>query len=321
MLDFTLGSSRSTVDLSQVFDVVVIGGGPSGLTAAMYSGRYRLKTLLIEKMVVCGGQLATINSVENYPGFTKPVSGSQLAKEMENQAVKMGVQILQSRVDSVNFVNEIKKLATPQGVVKTRSVVISTGVQPQILDVPGERKYMNKGVAYCATCDGHLYIDKTIAVVGGGNTALEETITLTKYAKKIFLIHRRKEFRADKIIQEKVKAIPKVELILNTVVKEIDFSNEEKKNILVSTKGQQKTFAVDGIFIFVGILPNSKLFRDTLKLEDGFVVTDKDMKTNIEGVFAAGDVRSKDLRQLTTAVGDGAISAFSVKNYLTNGNI
>ena len=321
MLDFTLGSSRSNVDVSQVFDVVVIGGGPSGLTAAMYTGRYRLKTLLIEKKFVCGGQLATINSVENYPGFDEPVSGSRLAKEMENQAVKMGVQILQGQVDSVNLVNRIKELNTSLGVIKARTVVVSTGAEPRMLDVPGEKKHISKGVSYCAACDGHLYIDKTIAVVGGGNTALEETITLTKYAKKIFLIHRREEFRADKIIQEKVKAVPKIEFILNTVVKEIDFSNEDKKNILVSTKGEEKTLEVDGIFIFVGILPNSALFRNTLKLKNGFIVTDVEMKTNIEGVFAAGDVRSKNLRQITTAVGDGAIAAFSANKYLTEENL
>lgn len=316
MLDFTLGSSRSSVDLSRVFDLVVIGAGPSGLTAAIYSGRYRLKTLLIEKELVCGGQLAMINSVENYPGFDQPVSGSWLAQKMESQALNLNVQILQARVDSVNFVNEIKELNTSRGIVRARTVVISTGAQPRMLDVPGEKKYINKGVSYCATCDGHLYIDKTIAVVGGGNTALEETITLTKYAKKIFLIHRREEFRADKIIQEKVKAIPKIEFMLNTVVEEIYFSHEDKKNILVSTKGEKKTLEVDGIFIFAGILPNSALFRDTLKLKDGFIVTDVEMKTNAEGVFAAGDVRSKNLRQIATAVGDGATAAFSANKYL-----
>lgn len=318
MLDFTLGSSRSSVDVSQVFDLVVIGAGPSGLTAAIYSGRYRLKTLLIEKKLVCGGRLAMINSVENYPGFDQPVSGSWLAQKMESQALNLDVQILQAQVDSVNFVNEIKELNTSRGIVRARTVVISTGAQPRMLDVPGEKKYTDKGVSYCATCDGHLYIDKTIAVVGGGNTALEETITLTKYAKKIFLIHRREEFRADKIIQEKVKAIPKIEFMLNTAVEEIDFSHEDKKNILVSTKGEKKTLEVDGIFIFVGIVPNSALFRDTLKLKDGFIVTDVEMKTNVEGVFAAGDVRSKNLRQIATAVGDGAIAAFSAQNYLTS---
>ena len=317
MFNFSLGNNRSDVDISQIFDVVVIGGGPSGLTAAIYAGRYRLKTLLIEKKLVCGGQLATIAHVENYPGFDTSVSGSHLAQEMEKQAVKNGVRILQSHIESVNFTGQIKELNTPKGVIKTKAVIISTGTQPRMLNIPGEQQYTGKGVSYCATCDGHLFIDKTIAVIGGGNTALEETITLTKYAKKVFLIHRRDEFRADRIIQEKIRMIPKIEFMHHVTVKEIDFGRGNEKKILVHIKGQDKTIRVDGIFIFVGIIPNSKPFLGALNLKEGFITSDEAMKTCIEGVFVSGEVRYKSLRQITTAVGDGATAAFSANKYLT----
>ncbi|MFC1632409.1 NAD(P)/FAD-dependent oxidoreductase [Candidatus Omnitrophota bacterium] len=316
MLDFSLGNKRSGVDISQIFDVVVIGAGPSGLTAAIYAGRYRLKTLLIEKELVSGGQLATIADVENYPGYNTTVSGNHLAREMEKQVVKNGALILQSHIESVNFTGQIKELYTPKGVIKTKAVIISTGAQPRMLNIPGEQQHAGCGVSYCATCDGHLYTDKTIAVIGGGNTALEETITLTKYAKKIFLIHRRDEFRADRIIQEKIKMIPKIELMLNTTIKEINFDKDNEKKILVQTKGQDKTIHVDGVFIFVGIIPNSLPFQDVLNLKEGFITSDEDMKTSRAGVFVSGDVRYKSLRQITTAVGDGATAAFSANKYL-----
>lgn len=305
------------MDISQIFDVVVIGAGPSGLTAAIYAGRYRLKTLLIEKKLVSGGQLATIAHVENYPGFNTTVSGSYLAQEMEKQAVKNGVLILQTYIESVNFTGQIKELNTPKGVIKAKALIISTGAQPRMLNIPGEQQHIGKGVSYCATCDGHLFIDKTIAAIGGGNTALEEAITLTKYAKKVFIIHRRDEFRADKILQEKIRMIPKIELMLNTTVKEIDFSKDNDRRILVQTKGQDKTIRVDGVFIFVGIIPNSEPFLDALNLKEGFITSDEDMKTCVEGVFVSGDVRYKSLRQITTAVGDGATAAFSANKYLT----
>ncbi|MBN2120887.1 MAG: FAD-dependent oxidoreductase [Candidatus Omnitrophica bacterium] len=321
MLDFNLAGTSLKTDISKVFDLAVIGAGPAGLTAALYSGRYRLKTLLIEKKLVCGGQLATINSLENYPGFSEPVSGGRIAREMERQVIKSDVQILTAQVNNVDFSGEIKEIATSKGLIKAKALVISAGATPRMLGVAGEKENIGKGVSYCATCDGHLYIDKTIAVVGGGNTALEETITLTKYAKKIFLIHRRGEFRADKILQEKVRAIPKIEFILDTAVEGIDFSSENGKNVLINTKGKKRNLEVDGIFIFVGILPNSEIFEGSLKLKDGFIVTDEEMKTNIEGIFAAGDIRLKSLRQITTAVSDGAVAAFSAKNYLTEKNL
>ncbi|MFH1772315.1 MAG: thioredoxin-disulfide reductase [Candidatus Omnitrophota bacterium] len=321
MLDFSLSAASSNIDLSLVFDLVIIGAGPAGLTSAIYCSRYRLKTLLIEKKFVCGGQMATINSLENYPGFSEPVQGSRITKEMENQALEAGTQIIQVQVDSVNFSGVIKELTTSKGIVKSRAVIIATGAVPRMLGVPGEKDYIGKGVSYCATCDGHLYIDKTIAVVGGGNTALEEAITLTKYAKKIFLIHRRQGFRADKIIQEKIRTIPKIELVLDTIVKKINFKDTKNKKILIATKGKEKALEVDGIFIFVGTIPNSELITDALELENGFIKTGPDMKTNIEGVFAAGDIRLKSLRQVATAVGDGATAGYSANSYLTNKNV
>ena len=316
MPDFYLSGESHAIDFSQTFDVAIIGSGPAGLTAAIYSGRYGFKTILIEKNIICGGQLAVIDNIENYPGFKTPVSGIKLANAMETQALKMGVNILKNEARSVNFSDRIKEITTSKGNIKTRSVIICTGAQPKTLNVPGEKEYINKGVSYCAACDGHLYAGKTIAVIGGGNAAVEETITLTKHAEKIFLIHRRDNLRADKLIQDKVKSNTGIELILNTIVKKINFGGTDKKNILIDTLGNEKQLYVDGIFIFVGIIPATKLFINTLSLKDGFIVTDQEMKTNIEGIFAAGDVRHKHLRQITTATGDGTLAAFSAKTFL-----
>jgi thioredoxin reductase (NADPH) len=313
-------NSDSEVDLSQIFDVVIIGGGPAGLTSGLYAGRYRLNTLLIEKELLCGGQMLTTEWVENYPGFDEPILGNDLSKKMESQVIKSGVQILRTVVEAVQLSGDIKEISTPKGIVRTKAVVICTGTQPKLLNVPGEIEFRGKGVSYCAACDGPFYPDKTIAVIGGGNTAVQESLFLSKYAKKIYLIHRRDSFRADKIMQEKLYENQKIVLVLNTVLREINFKDKEDKFIQIVKAGTLEKLKVDAVFIFVGIVPNNEIFKDYLKLDDnGYIITDESMQTNLKGVYAVGDIRSKELRQIATAIGDGAIAAHSIEKYLSEG--
>lgn len=319
-MDFNLFGpiNEPEININKVFDVVIIGSGPGGLTAALYVGRYRLDTLLIDKELLSGGQMVTTEWVENYPGFEEPILGNDLAKKMERQAINSGVQVLHTLVESVNLDGKIKEFKTSKGIIKSKTVIISTGAQPRLLNIPGEKEYRGKGVSYCATCDGPFYPDKVIAVAGGGNTALEESLFLAKYAKKIYLIHRRDEFRADKIIQERVQANKKIEPILNSQIKEINFSDENNKFIELVQKDTKQNLNVDAVFIFIGIIPNNELFKNKLYLDDnGYIITDENMNTNISGVYAIGDIRSKELRQIATAVGDGAIAAYSAEKHLS----
>lgn len=313
---FNLGSNATT-DLSQIFDTVIVGGGPGGLTAALYAGRYRLNTLLIERALT-GGQMLSTEWIENYPGFEEPILGKDLSKRMEAQMVRAGVHILRAAVESAELSGEIKILHTSKGLVKARTVILSTGTHPRQLHIPGEDEFRGKGISYCATCDGPFNVDKTIAVIGGGNTALQESLFLTKYAKKIYLLHRRDQFRADKILQEKVFSNIKIEPILNAEPTAIDFSHPEAKIIRFKKAGEEATLHVDSLFVFAGIIPNNELFKNVLRLdESGYVITDDTMESSLDGVFAAGDVRAKDLRQIATAVADGATAAHAAEKYLS----
>ncbi len=323
-MDFNLFSLGSTteVDLSQVFDVVIIGGGPGGLTAALYTGRYRLNTLIIERELLSGGQMMATEWIENYPGFEEPVMGSDLAKQMEAQAIKAGVQILRASVSQVTLSESIKSLVTTKGEVKSKSLIFATGTHPRSLGIPGEEAFRGKGISYCATCDGPFNEGKTIAVIGGGNTALQESLFLTKFVKKLYLIHRRDEFRADKILQEKIFQNPKIEVVLNAKPTEINFEDQKARFIQIEKEGLADSIPVDSIFIFAGIIPNNELFKEMIALNhDGYVITDENMKTNIDGVFAVGDIRTKSLRQIATAIGDGAVAAHSAEMYLAEQSI
>ncbi|MDZ4183071.1 MAG: thioredoxin-disulfide reductase [Candidatus Cloacimonadaceae bacterium] len=317
MLDFNVSVS-SQADADEIYDLIIIGGGPAGLTAGLYAARYKLRTLLLEKAAVSGGQLIATQWVENYPGFPEPVLGQKLASDMESQARLFGLEVVSETVLSVELEGEIKEVRTTHSTWKARSILICTGSSPRRLDVPGEAEYSGKGVSYCATCDGPFYPDKEVAVVGGGNSAFEESLFIAKYASKITLIHRKDTFNADGILQEKVKAEPKIKLITDSVLEKIDFADEAKRKIHIrnlKTK-KKKIMSVDGVFIFVGNIPNTALFEGKLKLKDGFIVTDRDHYTSVEGVWAAGDVQSKALRQVATAVGDGAAAAFFIHKYL-----
>lgn len=316
MLDFNLSLS-SNADSSQIYDTIIIGGGPAGLSAGLYAARYKLKTLMIEKAAVAGGQLTATQWVENYPGFPEPVLGKQLARDMEAQARLFGLEIVNEAVKAVNLAGEIKEITTDYNTWKARAVLISTGSSPKTLNVPGEKEYSGHGVSYCATCDGPFYPDKTVVVVGGGNSAFEESLFIAKYAARIYIIHRRDGFRADPILIERVRQEPKIELITDTVVDEIAFQDSERKLHLKNLKTDQRSdLPVDGIFIFIGANPNTSLFKGQLDMEDGYIVTDREHQTSQAGVWAAGDVQAKSLRQVATAVGDGALAAYKIYKYL-----
>lgn len=304
-----------------MYDVIIIGGGPSGMTAAIYASRARLKTLLIEK-AGCGGQIAITDHLENYPGFEQGINGFELAVKMETQAKAFGTEIVYGEVSSMQLADKTKKIVLSNNKeYETKTVIIASGANFRKLGCPGEQEFIGKGVSYCATCDGPFFRNKEIAVIGGGDSALQEALYLTKFASKVNLIHRRNEFRAAKILQEKVLAESKINVIYDTVVEEISgnpigsVENVKLKNVKT---GEISQLAVNGVFVFVGWLPNTAFLKDSgIKLNDaGYIVTDDNMKTSLEGVFACGDVREKILRQVVTACGDGAVAAISAQNLL-----
>lgn len=300
-----------------IYDVIIIGGGPAGMSAAIYSSRARLKTLIIEK-AGCGGQIAITDHLENYPGFETGINGFELAVKMQTQATTFGSEITYGEVLSVEVEGNIKKVVLQDKVFETKTIIIASGAAFKKLNVPGEEEFIGKGVSYCATCDGPFFRNKEIAVVGGGDSALQEALYLTKFASKVNLIHRRNEFRAAKILQEKVLANEKINVILDSVVEEICgtqmLDSLKVKNVKT---GSVINLAVNGVFLFVGWQPNTKFLENSkINLDSGYIVTDENMRTNIDGVFACGDVRKKQLRQVVTAASDGAISAISAQHYI-----
>jgi|Deesub1362A_J573_1020465.scaffolds.fasta_scaffold00358_29 thioredoxin reductase (NADPH) len=301
-----------------LYDVVIIGGGPAGLTAGLYTARARLKCLLIEKGL-SGGQVATTEWIENYPGFDEGISGPELAQRMERHARRFDLEIINGTVVDVRLDGKIKEIVLDgDKLYKSKTVIISTGASPKSLDIRGEREFRGKGVSYCATCDGAFFSGERVAVVGGGDSALEEGLFLTRFAEVVYVIHRRDQFRAAKITQERARSNPKVEFILETVVEEIEGEETVRALRLRNVRtGERSRLDVKGVFIYIGYRPNTDLFRGSLALdEDGYIITDDWMATSVPGVFAAGDVRSKALKQIATAVGDGAISAVSAERYI-----
>lgn len=308
---------KEEVDGDKVYDVIIIGGGVAGFSAGLYAARAKLDVLLIEKLGP-GGQIATTDIVENYPGIPE-INGYELAVRMEEQAKKHGLKVMIDEVVSVSLKDEIKKINLASGKeLKSYSVIIATGANYRKLGVPGEDKFLGRGVSFCATCDGAFFKDKDIVVVGGGNTALDEGLFLTRFVKSITLIHRRDSLRAEKILQERAFNNPKFKFIWNTVVEEI--LGDEKveavrvRNVITSEESIIKT---DGVFVFVGMVPNTSIFEEVEKNEVGYIkVNLYDMSTNIPGVFAAGDCVDKFLRQAITAAGEGAIAAVAAEKYV-----
>ncbi len=298
--------------------LVILGGGPAGLTAGMYAARARVEAVLVEKGAT-GGQMAATELIDNYPGNVEPVYGYELAQRMESQAKKFGLEIVYKDVTSVTRSSDGFVLTDDSGsVIECKTIILATGAAPGKLGIPGEQELAGKGVSYCAVCDGPFFRDLDVAVVGGGDSAVEEAVYLTRFANRVHLLHRRDKLRAVREIQEKAFAEPKITIHWNTAPTEIKGDAEVKSVTIKSTiDGHLEELAVGGIFFYVGMKPNDAPFRGLVEVDSsGFVITDDRMATSIPGVFAAGDIRSKILRQVSTAVGDGATAAYSAQHYL-----
>lgn len=300
------------------YDLIIIGAGPAGLTAGLYASRARLNVLLLEKAVP-GGQIIVTDWIENYPGFPEGISGFDLAEKMKENAIKFGLKIETAEVHSLNFDNDVKQVVLKDKTLSAKSVIIASGASPRKLGI-GEDKFMGKGISFCATCDAPFFKDKTVVAVGGGDTAVQESVYLTKFAKKVYLVHRRDELRAEKILQERAFSNDKIEIVWDTVVTGVSglfgIENVHIKNVKTN---EESTIQANGCFIWVGILPNTSFLNDAVKTDEfGFIFADQKMETSVPGVFAVGDVRTTPLRQVSTAVGDGAIGAVSAEHYIEN---
>ena len=302
------------------YDLVIIGAGPAGLTAGIYAARARMNVLLLEKAVP-GGQILVTDWLENYPGFPEGLTGFDLAEKMKKQAEQLGLKIETAEVHSLNLSDESKQIVLKEKTITAKSLIIASGASPRKLGI-GEDKFMGKGISFCATCDGPFFKDKIVVAVGGGDTAVQESIFLTKFAKKVYLVHRRDELRATKILQERAFANDKIEFIWDSVATGVDglFGVESVKVKNVKTN-EEKNIKADGCFIWVGILPNTSFLNDCVKTDDaGFIQTNAKMEASIPGVFAVGDVRDTPLRQVSTAVGDGAIAAVCAEHFIESLN-
>jgi thioredoxin reductase (NADPH) len=298
-------------------DLIIIGGGPAGLTAGLYAARARLDCVLLEKLAP-GGQVLTTDRVENYPGFPDGISGFELVDKMKAQAENFGLEIRSEEVTKLELIDDRRIITTNKGDLEAKAIILAPGAAWKRLGVDGEEALIGKGVSYCATCDGPFYRDQDVAVIGGGDTAMEEAIFLTRFASNIKVVHRRDALRAIKLLQERAFAEEKIEFIWDTVPTKILGSSGVEGIELKNVKnGELSRKEVQGVFIFIGTVPNTAFLRDIIELdENGFVKTDDNMQTSAPGVFAAGDVRAKLFRQISTAVGEGAAASHSVEKYL-----
>ena len=300
------------------YDLVIIGAGPAGLTAGIYAARARMNVLLLEKSVP-GGQILITDWIENYPGFPEGISGYDLSEKMKTQAEDLGLKIETAEVHSLNLSKESKEIILKDRRITTKSLIIASGASPKRIGI-GEDKFMGKGVSFCATCDGPFFRDKTLVAIGGGDTAVQETIFLTKFAKKVYLVHRRDELRAAKILQERAFENEKIEFVWDSVATGLEgFFGVEGVKVKNLKTNEEKTLKADGCFIWIGILPNTSFLNDAVKTDEfGFILADPAMQTSVPGVYTAGDVRDTPLRQIATAVGDAAIAAVSAEHYIEN---
>lgn len=301
-------------------DVIIIGSGPAGLTSAIYTGRAGLKTIVFAGNEI-GGQLTKTTLVENYPGFKDGVFGPDLMQNMIEQAKKFGAEIIFESIDRVDFKGNEKHVYVGDKQYSAKSIIIATGASNRMLNIPGEKEYFAKGVSTCATCDGAFFRNKIIAVVGGGDSALEEASFLTKFASKVYVIHRRDEFRASEIMEKRVRENEKIELVLNGEVKEVigDGNNVTSIKVLNNKENTYSTLNIEGLFIAIGHIPNTQIFKDEINLdEEGFIIVHKQTQTNIEGVFVAGDVKDKLYRQAITAAASGCKAALDCEKYLNS---
>lgn len=297
-----------------MYDIIIIGGGPAGLTAGLYTARARLKTLLIETLSI-PSQVMVTNLVENYPAFPEGITGPEIIQRMKSQAEQAGLEFAEGQVKSIK---EGWQVSAEEAAFEALSLIIATGARPRELGIPGEKKFCGRGVSYCAVCDGALFMNKDIVVVGGGDTAVEEALFLTRFASSIKLIHRRDRLRAAKILQERVLGNKKIEVIWSSNVKEIlGKDNVDGVHVLNNRTAREVVIPCSGVFIFVGLIPNTDFIKGTIETDDsGYIITDDNMHTSCDGVFACGDCRRKSLRQIITACGDGATAAYESQKYV-----
>jgi len=304
-----------------IYDAIIIGGGPAGLTAGIYLSRARMNTLLIEKALP-GGQVILTEVIENYPGFPHGIAGPELMQKMEEQAVGFGLKIEYGEVEEIRIKegkeDKVRIVKINNKEYKTLTIILASGAEASKLEVPGEEELRGRGVSYCATCDAPFFKDQKIVVVGGGDTAIEEALYLTKFVREVTIIHRRDRLRATKILQEKVFANKKINFAWDSVVTKI-LGNEKVEGVLVQNKktGEEREISCQGVFVFMGNIPNSKFLKELVELgKKGYILTDDNMMTSQEGIYACGDVRRKLLRQVVTACGEGATAAFAAQKYI-----
>jgi thioredoxin reductase (NADPH) len=298
------------------YEVVIIGGGPAGLTAGLYTSRAGLKSLLIERSIF-GGQIVNARQVDNYPGFPEGISGFELASLMHEQAIKYGLEAINGTVTAIKP-GDNYSIITADGNFEAETVIIAAGSEYRKLEVPGEEELLGRGVSYCATCDGFLFRDQDVAVVGGGDTAITDALELSEHTSKVYIIHRRDQLRAGQILQQKALALTKLEPVWNTVVEEVIGENRVSALSLRNVKtGEITKLEVSGVFVAIGFEPNSRSFADIIELDEiGLIKTNELMATSVPGIFAVGDIRKNSPRQVAGAVGDGATAAISAFKYL-----
>ena len=304
--------------MDKIYDVVIIGGGPGGYTAALYCARAGLSTMVLEKLSA-GGQMALTSQIDNYPGFEEGIDGFSLAEKMQQGAERFGAETELAEVLSVDFSGEIKKIESSEGTFKAKTIIIATGAVPRELGVPGEKELVGRGVGYCATCDGMFYRNKTVMVIGGGNTAAADAMTLSRICEKVIVVHRRDSLRATKVYHEPLMQAENIEFQWNQIISDVIDKNGRVQGIRLKDvkNGAEKEIACDGVFVSVGRKPASRMIESQVTLDDqGYIIADESTRTNLPGVFAVGDIRTKALRQIVTAAADGANAAYYAEEYM-----
>ncbi len=305
--------------MNMIYDIIILGGGPAGYTAALYACRAGFSTLVIEKMAA-GGQMTLTSDIDNYPGFETGIDGFTLGMKMQQSAERFGAKTEFDEVLSVDFSDKIKKITTYSGEYFAKAVVIATGANPKELGLENEQSLTGRGIHYCAHCDGRFYKDKTVAVIGGGNSAVSDALYLSRVAKKVYLVHRRDTLKATQVYLKPLKDAENIEFLWNSTLCEVVFDNKVTGAKIKSTVTDNITeIEVDGVFISIGRKPATEFLKDILELDNnGYITADETTKTNIPGIFAVGDVRTKTLRQVVTAVSDGAVAVHFAEEYLSN---